>query len=284
MKTTINYLVMTILTLFSLSGTGVYAMGTEVGEQPGAMSPDIESDGSPISQTLLGQLRQEFQTAYKWQTNSSIVDMEWKANWSDLVNYLDTNWLKGASDTGIALHYILREENGTQYFSYAITFATLSTNGVNVLNNPNHNNEMLVFTTTGIQTMNTSELSAMKQRYQDSISVYDVYPNGTSYRVSELTHPKLIYYSGDNVYNFVMDNAYQSTGEYVLHVFNGAVYNDNITVDGPVPVTIGLHVQTPVLVMGSSSNLFISNNYNQSIPFKEMGLDLGRLCPPHCSK
>ena len=111
-----------------------------------------------------------------------------------------------------------------------------------------------------------------------------MYPNGTSYRVSELTHPKLIYYSGDNVYNFVMDNAYQSTGEYVLHVFNGAVYNDNITVDGPVPVTIGLHVQTPVLVMGSSSNLFISNNYNQSIPFKEMGLDLGRLCPPHCSK
>ena len=69
-----------------------------------------------------------------------------------------------------------------------------------------------------------------------------------------------------------------------MHVFNGAVYESAITVNSPIPTTIGLYVQSPVLIMGAEEELYISNDFNEQAPFTQMGMDMGRACPPRCGR
>lgn len=84
-------------------------------------------------------------------------------------------------------------------------------------------------------------------------------------------HARMAYHRADSLHKFY--EQYSNENDLHLYISHGAVDDD--------AVTDVLHA--PCLAFGNSTEFFEMDNLTQGPTFRKKGLDIGRLCPPHCS-
>lgn len=233
----------------------------------------------PLAKSLVETSTQNFAMAYKTGVNDNISNVQFNVDWDDISDYVDTSYMK-LNGYGLAFHYILEGQPGSQYFSYALTLALQDTSGIHI-RSFEKTSKYLVFTQTGIDSIESTQLQGLKDSYQVNVKVNDYYPSSNIYYVSSFNHPNLSYFSPNNFIAFLQQTDSTGMEALQLNVWNGTQMMDSL-----IQTSTGqrdtMEIQSPVLIWGTTSGLKLNNEtFNLSKPYSNRAIDNSKKSPPY---
>lgn len=240
---------------------------------------------APLQQPITGILKEglcaHFNKAYKDGINTSIDNLKLDVKWTSVAPYLDFASLSDKTDIGVGLFYVLDDE--LDYFAYVITLAQrvyLGNNMWDIRAVPYNESGyfMTTNTATGYKIIPHAQLNNYLDNYKNNVSVR-VFSNGNPIQVSAITatHPKVCFFPGKNFYHFITQNIPDlGSNIYDLTIHNGAMYYPNIYNGDAV------ELQSPIIIIEKNDAQQIGQDFDFNYPYKNLGLDVGRLCPPDC--
>lgn len=241
---------------------------------------------NPIPEELKEGLIAHFNHSYGDEINTAISNIKLDAKWTDISPFVDFPQLQnaGGENLGVGLFYVL--DSSLDYFTYVISLAQrlylgnskwkiepipVKSDGYFMFTNPNQVGSL------PYKIIPHSKLNELMGNYTQNVKVR-VWPNGEILEVKNLenSHPKICFFSGNIFSDFVTQNISPLTSnDFDLTIYNGAIYKKNI--GGHV-----IEVQTPVVVVEHNDIPMMGTKFETGTPFKNQGLDVGRLCPPDC--
>lgn len=236
---------------------------------------------NPISTTLKEALCAHFNKSYKDGINPSIANLKLDVKWTSVAPFLDFNNLSDKTDIGVGFFYVL--DDSLDYFTYIITLAQrvyLGNNMWDIQAIPHNQSGYFMFTNTAsrYKTIPHEQLATYLGKYKNNVSVR-IFSNGIPIQVSSIaaSHPKVCFFPGKNFYKFITQNIPDlGSSIYDLTIYNGAMYFPNVYNGNAV------ELQSPIIVAEENDNPLITKNFDFNFPYKNQGLDVGRLCPPDC--
>ncbi|MBO6516800.1 MAG: hypothetical protein JJ975_09640 [Bacteroidia bacterium] len=244
--------------------------------------------GHPLPTIIAKGMFQDFEKAYS--INSQWADSTLKIPLKTLHEMGDNLFTRfgDATSQGVAFHYVLRDEGGKKYFSYVVSAATLLTKDPPVFPTIKGNNKSYFWLKEngGIEPITHKEMDVLKAAYLQQIKVKDTYPKDSVIHIKDFEHPTFSFFSGKSLKAFFTQNISGRNIQHLdLHIFNGAVHNEDVVLSSGHKDT--LDVQVPILVFADNQKGTIymdGGAFSDTQPYRNRALDVGRLCPPECNK
>ncbi len=253
-------------------------------EQALYVARKIFDPSEPIDNDYRIILKGIFKTCYK-DANPSLIFNTLNINWSVLSNYLSFPTTPFNSNEGIGLFYVIDNNNPTALLpTFVIARAERIVEGSETKIVPTDTDGPFLMLKEGNDngiSISREELDTYMTVYKDVIK-FQKPGNPSNFYAKNYTHPYVTFHDGTIFTQFFNDNF--PIGEPIpsslkILVENGASFPKLITTTTGIGLEACLYTS---IIFFKNEDLLLDNIIYTNKPFKNKGLDVGRLCPPDC--
>lgn len=244
----------------------------------------IIDPSEPIDPKYRIILNNIFDTCYK-DANPNLTFNNLSINWSVLANHLSFPSNPFNDNEGVGLFYLIDNSNPANLLpTFVISRAERVVIGGETKIIPINTSGSFLMLKSGDDNgtfISSEEFDAFMTAYKDTIK-FQKPSSPLNLLAKNYNHPYVTFHEGIKFTKFFNDNfPVGSTVPSSLKILveHGASFLKLITTSGGVGLETCLH--TSIIFFKNGDLLLDDQNY-PNLPFKNKGLDVGRLCPPDC--